>query len=65
MTREQSHRIAFGLCVSALILAVIDWLIWSRTIDMGDLTGPLTGVMLLAIVVDIGMAAYFFFRPQH
>lgn len=58
------RRVSLLLVVSALIVTAFMFLIWSRAIDMGDLTSTLLTVLLLTVVADIAMAAFFFFRAN-
>ena len=58
------RRVSLLLVVSALMVTAFMFLIWSRTIDMGDLTGTLLTILLLTVVADIAMAAFFLFRAN-
>jgi hypothetical protein len=50
------------LVISAAVVTFVTVLIWSRTIDIGDMTTTLVQVLLLTVFADIALAAFFYFR---
>ena len=56
------RRVSLMLVISAVVVTFFTFLIWSRTIDVGDLTTMLTRFLLLTVFADIALAAFFYFR---
>ena len=56
------RRVSLMLVVSAALVTVVTFLIWSRTLDIGDMTTTLVPLLLLTVVADIALAAFFYFR---
>jgi lysozyme family protein len=62
--RSQAEIVPTALFVSALLTAGLAVAIWIGLLDVGDSRSPLTAVLALVVVIDVGIGLFFRSRAK-